>query len=547
MTILSRTETAGAPLRQNASHVLVLAPLGRDASVVCGVLRAARINCELCSTLTELASGIRNGAGAALLSEEAFTSAGLTALSEAVCQQPPWSDFPLVLLLAETDRPIGANAPFSTLLRRIGNVTFLVRPVPTLALVSTMQSALRARARQYEVRDLIEREQTARLEAEQANTLKDQFLATVSHELRTPLSAILLWSRLMATTRLDSARAEDALHAIQQSAELQSRLIEDLLDVSRMLSGKLQLQIEEIELAEATQSAVSVVQPMADARQIKLETFIDPIAGRVRADPHRVQQLVWNLLGNAIKFTPPGGSVSIELRREDHQVAICVRDTGQGIDADFLPHVFERFRQADAAPARRHGGLGLGLSITHQLVELHGGSITVESKGVGLGASFKVRLPLARPDSAAAEKRVALPPEHGSASQPLTGQCVLLVEDEAATRSALTLVLEHAGANVIGVDSAAAALRRVQACTPGENVPDVMLSDIGLHGDDGYTLIRSLREHERAVGKTEPLRAVAISAYTGETIEDRAIASGFDTCLAKPINADALIQVLLRQ
>jgi signal transduction histidine kinase/ActR/RegA family two-component response regulator len=529
-----------------AGRVVVLAPLGRDASVVCEVLSAAGITCEVTSTLADLGARIAQGAGAALLTQEALTSDGLAVLSEIILQQPSWSDLPLVLLLAETDRLFAEAAPMVAALRRFGNVTVLVRPVPTVALVSATQSALRARMRQYEVRDLIEREHAARLEAERANTIKDQFLATVSHELRTPLSAILLWSGLMSTSRLDPARTRDGLQAIQHSAELQSRLIEDLLDVSRTLCGKLQLQTQEIELATATQAAVAVVQPMAQAKHIKLETFIDPAAGIVRADPDRVQQVVWNLLGNAIKFTPAGGSVSINLQREDAQVAIRVIDTGQGIAADFVPHVFDRFRQADAAPARRHGGLGLGLAITHQLVELHGGSIVVQSEGVGRGATFTVRLPLARPEDSA-RQHSPRSHEHQISSRPLKGLRVLLVEDEPATRDALTLVLEEAGAEVIAVHSAAAALRELQGCSVKEMLlPDVVLSDIGLPGEDGFTLIRNLREHERAVGKAESLRAVAISAYTGPAMEDRARSSGFQSYIAKPVDADELIQLLLR-
>lgn len=317
--------------------------------------------CTVTSTLSQLAAHLREGVGAALITEEALTAHGLAALSEFLCQQPSWSDVPLVLLLAESDRLAKEVAALVTRLRQLSNVTLLTRPVPTVALGSAMQSALRARARQYEVRDLLEREYRARLEAERANAVKDEFLATVSHELRTRLSAILLWNRLMTSGRLEAARMSEGSRSIQDSAGLQSRLVEDLLDVSRMLSGKLQLQTGEIQLAAAAENALEVVRPMARGRHVGIEAFIDRLAGVVRADADRVQQVIWNLLGNAIKFTPAQGTVTLKLRREAASVAICISDTGQGIAADFLPHVFDRFRQADGVPVRRHGGSGWAL------------------------------------------------------------------------------------------------------------------------------------------------------------------------------------------
>jgi signal transduction histidine kinase/ActR/RegA family two-component response regulator len=542
---MTLTIPEAAVVTQAADRVLVLAPLGRDATVVCAALSAAGIDCEVTATLNDLVAHARDGVGAIMLTQEALSAAGLIKLLDVLSSQPSWSDLPLVLLLAETDFLIPESGTLVNTLRRAANVTVLVRPVPTVALVTAIQSALRARARQYEVRDSIEREHAARLDAERANAVKDEFLATVSHELRTPLSGILLWSGLMESGRLDTARTMEAIQSIRRSAELQSRLVEDLLDVSRMLCGKLQIQTEEIELAPATEHALEVVRPMAQARNIKIESFIDPVAGLVRADPDRVQQVVWNLLGNAVKFTPDGGRVSIDLQREGDHVAIRVSDTGQGIAADFLPHVFDRFRQADAAPARRHGGLGLGLAITYQLMELHGGAIAVDSAGADRGTLFTVRFPLARVDRA---QRVAASRTHADplASQLLAGQRVLLVEDEAATRTALKVVLEHAGAEVIAVDSAAAALREVEQSVPRGVFPDVVLSDIGLPGEDGFSLIRHLREHARAAGRPLPLRAIAISAYTAAAIADRAIASGFQSYIAKPVNGDELIEILRR-
>jgi signal transduction histidine kinase len=391
----------------NTGTVIVLAPFGRDAALVCSTFASAQIPCEASTNIVDLTARLHEDTCAVLMVEEALTSSGVAELIQKLGQQDSWSDLPIVLLLAQS--PVIAFGPLIAELRAATNVTLLTRPVPGVVLVSAMQVALRARRRQHQIRDLIARENAARLQAENANRLKDEFLATVSHELRTPLGAILLWTRLMSSGRLDPARVPEALGSIQHCAESQSRLIEDLLDMSRMVSGKLHLHVIETELAGVAYDAVNVVQPMAQAKSILVEASIDPTAGRVRADTNRVQQVIWNLLGNAIKFTPHNGRVYLKLQRKADRVEIQVTDTGQGIAPEFLPHVFDRFRQGDAAVTRHHGGLGLGLAITKQLVELHGGTVSVHSDGLNRGATFTVGLPLVSRLSAEEEQLQSTP------------------------------------------------------------------------------------------------------------------------------------------
>jgi signal transduction histidine kinase len=287
-------------------------------------------------------------------------------------------------------------------LQALDNVTLLERPAPMRTVISAVQAALRERRRQYQIREqmeeirrLLEVAQTARAEAEHASRLKDEFLATVSHELRTPLSAMLLWSRMLAMGKVTEADRADAIGAIIRSAEAQRQLIEDLLDMARIMSGKLRLNLREMDLAQSVRAAVDAVRPVAAVKRVSLDVQFNPCEGMVLGDPERLQQVVWNLLTNAVKFTPEGGRVEIRLCPHDGGMArIIIKDTGKGIAPQFLPYVFERFRQGDASTTRTHGGLGLGLAIVRELVELHGGAVSVDSEGDAKGATFTVELPL---------------------------------------------------------------------------------------------------------------------------------------------------------
>jgi signal transduction histidine kinase len=374
--------------------IVVLAPIGRDTLVIRQTLEPAGIACLDARDVDGVIERIRDGVDAALITEEGLSPAGVNGLLAALADQPSWSDLPLLMLLAG-DRGIAHDLPrYLVPLLLARNVTVLERPVPAVTLATAVQSSLRARRRQYEVRNLLARERIAREAAETATRIKDEFLATVSHELRTPLSAILLWSQLLEAGRLTGDQALQAMHTIVASAQAQLQLIEDLLDLSRMLRGKLRIDVQRRALRPIVQAAIDVVQPTADAKGVELDVELAAAEYLVHIDGDRVQQIVWNLLSNGIKFTPSGGRVSLRLVPEPDHVAIVVTDTGQGITAELLPHIFEPFRQGEAGQGQRHSGVGLGLSIALQLIELHGGSIRASSAGRGHGAMFTVRLPI---------------------------------------------------------------------------------------------------------------------------------------------------------
>ncbi|HEV7283093.1 MAG TPA: HAMP domain-containing sensor histidine kinase [Pirellulaceae bacterium] len=388
-------EDAGAAIASRSESIAVLAPLGRDAAVIAKTLAGAGVESVVAQDAGEFVVAARD-AGAALLTEEALTPTAAAEIGSLLREQPSWSDLPTLLLLASAERIAPEAARAANALRAAGNVTVLVRPIPAVALVTSVHAALRARRRQYEVRNLIEQERTARAQAEAATLLKDEFLATVTHELRTPLAVILLWTRLLSNRDAADEETREALEAIQVSAKAQSSLIDDLIDVARLNAGKERLNLQEMDPRHIARQAAEVVRPMAEAKGIALEAAIDEEAGALLADADRLQQVVWNLLSNAIKFTPAGGRVTLAVRRVKSDVEIRVADTGVGIAPEFLPHVFDRFRQAEGTMNRAFGGLGLGLAIVKQLVELHGGAAAAESDGLGRGACFVVRLPIAR-------------------------------------------------------------------------------------------------------------------------------------------------------
>ncbi|HEY9761486.1 MAG TPA: PAS domain-containing protein [Trichocoleus sp.] len=385
----------------------------------------------------------------------------------------------------------------------------------------------------------LDRERAARQELERASQMKDEFLAIVSHELRSPLNAILGWSRLLRDRKLSPEKTEQALASIERNAQAQTQLIEDLLDISRIIRGKVRLTLRPLNLAPLIQAALDTVQPTASTKSIALKSRIDPQAGLVSGDSERLQQVVWNLLSNAVKFTPEGGHIIVRLKRfpaPTPSVQITVTDTGKGISPDFLPHVFDRFRQADATTTRAHGGLGLGLAIVRTLVELHGGTVQVDSPGVGQGATFSVKLPLLveTPSTPAVETNWMASVDLAYA---LAGVKVLVVDDEADTREFLVVALEQFGATVLAADSASEALALLQA-----NQPDVLLSDIGMPQEDGYSLIRSVRALSPALGGQIP--AAALTAYVRSDDRQRALTAGFHMHLSKPIEPIQLVTVV---
>jgi PAS domain S-box-containing protein len=391
---------------------------------------------------------------------------------------------------------------------------------------------------------LLEAERTARMEAERSSRMKDEFLATLSHELRTPLNAILGWSQILATGDNDPEEISEGLRTIERNARAQTQIIEDLLDMSRIISGKVRLDVQPMDLTSVIRQATDTVRPAADARGICMQLELDPSVGPMTGDPSRLQQVMWNLLNNAIKFTPRGGQVQVTLRRADAQVQIDISDTGEGIKPDFLPHVFDRFRQADATTTRRHGGLGLGLAIVKQLVELHGGSIKAASAGIGKGTTFTVTLPIAvlapeppvdlprRPPVVVSGAKAKL--EIGTA---LNGVKVLVVDDEPDARALVKRLLEDCNAIVTTAAGAAEALDAFRA-----HPPDVLVSDIGMPSEDGYSLIQKIRALQPTQGRNVP--ALALTAYARSEDRMQSARCGFQNHIAKPVEPAELITMV---
>ncbi|MEX2271956.1 MAG: response regulator [Vicinamibacterales bacterium] len=383
-------------------------------------------------------------------------------------------------------------------------------------------------------RQLLEREKAAREDAQASNRAKDEFLATLSHELRTPLNAILGWVRLMGSGNLDQLTMQRAIEIIERNTRLQAQLIEDLLDVSRIISGKLRLDLRPAALSNVVEAAIESVRPTADAKHIDIEFKATATADNVLIDHGRMQQVVWNLLSNALKFTPDGGRVTISLEDSHATVVLNVTDTGAGINPQFLPFVFDRFRQEDAATTRAHGGLGLGLSIVRHLVELHGGTVAAQSPGEGLGSTFSVALPLA--------KVPILVPEYAAATAvalddlpSLDGVHVLLVEDEPDARALVATLLERQGARVTAVGAAEDALVEIR-----RELPNVLLSDIAMPGMDGFELIRRVRARE----EWARLPAAALTAFVSPADRGKALLAGFDTHVPKPVEPAELMAVV---
>ena len=386
--------------------------------------------------------------------------------------------------------------------------------------------------------EFLAREQAARADAEAANRAKDDFLTTLSHELRTPLNAVYGWAAMLQTGQVDEVTRSKAIETIMRNANVQVQLIDDLLDVSRIASGKLRLELQNVELGSVIDAAADTVRPAALAKSIRLDVVREPHVGPITGDPNRLQQVVWNLLSNAVKFTPREGRVQAHLRRVNSRVEIVVSDTGPGITADFLPYVFERFRQGDSSSTRPHGGLGLGLTLVKQLVELHGGAVTAESPGAGQGATFTVKLPVSVTLVPAAATPASLPPRLPVApTAPLEGLRVLVIDDDVDGLSLVSAMLRRAGATVTVGRSAAEGFHHFVA-----DPPDVLISDIEMPGEDGYALIRRVRELAPERGGRVP--AIALTAYGRREDRLHAISAGFSMHVPKPVDPAELITLV---
>jgi signal transduction histidine kinase len=408
---------------------------------------------------------------------------------------------------------------------------YLTKPCNSAELRARVDTVVRTRKLNDRLEDTEAREREARREAQAANLAKDEFLAVTSHELRTPLNAILGWASLMRSGQLDPNDYARAAETIERNAKTQGKLIEDILDCSRIMSGHFRLDKEPLNFGGVIKSALESVAPFLDKKGVMLSLHVDPEATQVSGDAERLQQIAWNLVSNAVKFTPSGGHVEVRLEREGKMARLSVKDDGEGIDPDFLPHVFERFRQGHGSTTRRHGGLGLGLAVVRHLTEAHGGTVTAMSKGHGEGATFVVLLPIVESSDKAVSERPLLAVPNGEVR--LDGVKVLVVDDEADGRELITAALRMRGAEVTCADSAESGLQMLD-----EVHPDVLVSDIGMPRFDGFEFIRSIRRRSAEDGGL--LAALAVSAYARDEDRKRAADAGFNRYLSKPVSPEAL-------
>ena len=436
-----------------------------------------------------------------------------------------------IIALPPTNSDLGfAHMPQSG---RIGPLDDAGVLVGTVTIVEDVSDRL---ASESVLRKQIEAQQLARGMAENALRAKDDFLSTLSHEIRTPLNAVLGWARiLIARGEIDRALLDRALHVIERNATAQARMIDDMLDMARIAAGKLRLEMQPVDVVKVVLAAVDVVMPAAHAKRVTLRTNLDPRTPNVMGDQDRLQQVIWNLLSNALKFTEAGGSIAVRLALNGRFARIVVADSGHGISPEFLPHVFERFRQADASSSRRHGGLGVGLALVHDLIVLHGGSVLAQSEGEGKGATFTIDLP-----TVAAQEIDANIEGEGLQSQAMTSLDrvrVLLIDDDKDARELSLAVLEQSGARVKAVSSSAEAIASLLD-TPRALIPHVIVSDLGMPAQDGYQLIRQIRAIDSELGR---IPAVAVTGYATADDVQRALTAGFQLHISKPMDPAAFV------
>jgi signal transduction histidine kinase/ActR/RegA family two-component response regulator len=504
--------------------VLVLAPTGRDMQLTCALLgERAGVACEPCADVPDLCAKIRRGAGVVVVAEEALGGTSAARLIDTLGGQLAWSDLP-VLILAAASHEAGGEGVLAALRQR-GNVTVLDRPVRIVTLVTAVQSALRARRRQYEVRDLL-------AETRAAVRHRDQFLAMLGHELRNPLGAI---NNAMGVLNAASPPADEIekehRDIIRRQTDHLGRLVDDLLDVSRITTGKVSLQKRPIDLCGLVRAAARTVDGAVHAQrhELLIRTADSPVF--VHGDPLRLEQIVNNLLTNAIKYTPPGGKIELSVEGDENSAVLCVRDNGIGITPDLVPRVFDLFTQAERALDRSQGGLGIGLTLVRALVEMHGGTVQVESDGAGKGCHFTITLPRIAAPQRASEAPAAPPPAADLLSR---SRRILLVEDQADSRRALQRLLQIWGHEVEVAEDGVIGLERAMQFSP-----EIGLIDVGLPGLDGYEVARRIRA---SVG--DAIRLVALTGYGQPEDRERAYAAGFDLHLVKPINHEQLARAL---
>jgi signal transduction histidine kinase/CheY-like chemotaxis protein len=503
-----------------SDRVLILAPSANDSLVTAGVLKEAGLNAKSCDDIFSLCQEIQEGCAVIVIAEEALAPNQVYLLHETLEGQKEWSDIPVILLTSRGPTLTWDNFSAS------GNISILERPFSRITLIRAVEVGLRSRKRQYLVRDLIEQQRLA-------TQKRDEFFATLSHELRTPLNVILGWIEILRSGELNTDEEKGALTVLERNARVQKALIDDLLDTSRIITGKLHFEALPVSFSDLVKVAERAFQPRIEEKKLSFTVTVPEENCLVWADEQRLSQVISNLLTNAIKFTPVGGSISMSLQRDGSDLVLRVKDNGQGMDLAFLPFVFDRLKQEDMSTTRVHGGLGLGLSIVAHIVEQHKGKIEVQSEGRGKGAEFTVRIP-ALPT---AEQIFAQKEEVISAVTSLEGIKILVVDDSPDILQLVNLWLKKAKADVQLTGSAAEALHELPRYKP-----DVILSDIGMPEMDGYEFISKVRSGtDPKLSKTQ---AVALTAYAKDEERTRALEAGFQMHISKPISNRQLVHAI---
>jgi signal transduction histidine kinase/CheY-like chemotaxis protein len=488
-------------------RVLLLAPTGRDAALAANALGDAGVSWMICASIEELCESIAESSGAAMITEEALDTPAMQCLREELERQPPWADLPLIIFVSRPSAELAVRS-FEALGPR-ANVTLIERPIRVKTMVSAAHAALRARRRQYEVRDLLH-------ELEQRVQERDNFLAMLSHELRNPLAAISL-----------AADMDERDVIVRQTRHLK-KLVDDLLDIGRVTSGKISLHRMPVDFADVVEHCVSTVRPRIEARRLRVEVTHAIEHAWVNGDPVRLEQVVNNVLSNAVKYTPPEGWIHVIIERDDGEVVLRVRDSGKGIPPEMLTRIFDLFMQGDVSLDRSEGGMGIGLTLVRKLTELHGGSVRAYSRGAGSGSEFVIRLPLAAPPPA------EVPSHRPAGAAASTPRHIVVVEDNADIRDLLRIKLRHLGHRVDTAEDGVKGLETVLSAKP-----DIALVDIGLPGLDGYDLARRVRKE---LGNDVYL--VALTGYGQADDRKRALEAGFDVHLTKPADLVDLQNVL---
>lgn len=511
------------PLEQ---RVLVLAPTGKDASLTASVLGEAGIACAICADMKALAQEVQAGAGAALVVEEVIAEDRGEPLANVLTSQPPWSDLPILVLTRQ-----GADsATVAQTIRSFGNVTLLERPVRVAALVSSVRVALRTRQRQYQMRSILEERKHAEETLGEANKRKDEFLATLAHELRNPLAPICNSLHILRLSGRDDPTVERVSAMMERQVNHMVRLVDDLLEVSRITRGKIELRKESIELAAVIRNAVEASRPLIDANRHQLTITLPPDPVTFEGDGVRLAQVFANLLNNAAKYTDPGGQIWLSARQAQDDLVVSVRDSGVGIPGDLLPHVFDMFMQARRPGAQLSEGLGIGLTLVKNLVEMHDGKVEAFSEGPGKGSEFVVRLP-----AKCVSPTVPAGPANLKPAAILAPCRVLIVDDNRDAADSLGVLLKILGADAHVVYSGAQALAAIPTLRP-----DVVLLDIGMPGMNGFEVARQIRAH----GDFKGLTLIALTGWGKEEDHRRSQEAGFDFHLTKPPDFVALKALL---